>query len=113
MDAQDKPLIMILVKRAAILAFVICTVSAFYWAVGSGSAFLDETQSMLLDFMRLSSLGVLASSGIGIALAFVFAILGRYRLRVPGVAGYAFVSILAAATLILSQSVSLLSRGLR
>jgi hypothetical protein len=113
MDAHDKPLIMILVKRAAILMFVICTVSIFYWVVGSWSSFLDETQSMLLDIMRLSSLGIVASSGIGILLAIGFAISRRYRIRLMGVAGYVLSVALGGSALYLAQSVIFLSRGLR
>ena len=48
----NKPLILILVKRAAILMLVLCAISLFYWMVGSVSSFLDETQSMLLDIVR-------------------------------------------------------------
>jgi hypothetical protein len=113
MDAQDKPLIMILVKRAAIFAFTICAVSIFYWIVGSASSFLDETQSMLLGVMRVSSLGIVATSVIGLLLGLVFALARRYRLRALGVAGYAFAGMLGVSALYLAQSVIILSRGLR
>jgi hypothetical protein len=113
MDAQDKPLIMILVKRAAIFMVLICAVSIFYWAFGSVSSFLDETQSMLLGIMRLSSLGIVAASGFGILLALGFAAARRYRLRAAGLAGYALASALGAAALYLAQSVIILSRGIR
>jgi hypothetical protein len=113
MDTRDKPLILILVKRAAIFMFVICVVSIFYWVVGSESAFLDETQSMLLGVMRLSSLGIVVSSGIGILLALGFAAARRYRLRGLGMLGYALAAALGTSALYLAQSVIILSRGLR
>ena len=113
MDAREKPLIMILVKRAAILMFVICTVSIFYWIVGSWSSFLAETQSMLLGIMRLSSLGIVASSGIGILLDIGFAISRRYALRLMSLLGYACSSAIGGSALYLAQSVIFLSPGFR
>ena len=70
---EDKPLALILVKRAAIFLFVICLVSLFYWIVGSESSFLDSTQSMLLAIMRISSLGIVVASGLGILLSLALA----------------------------------------
>jgi hypothetical protein len=113
MDAQDKPIIMILVKRAAIFSFVICAVSIFYWIVGSLSAFLDETQSMLLTVMRVSSLGIVATSCVGLFLGLGFAAARRYGLRIMGLLGYAFAAILGVSALYLAQSVIILSNGLR
>jgi hypothetical protein len=113
MNAQDKPLLLILVKRAAIFLFVICAVSIFYWAVGSGSSFLDETQSMLLGVMRLSSLGIVASSIIGVALSIGFAAARRYRLRSLGLSGYLLAAAFGTTALYLAQSVIVLSHGFR
>ena len=110
---SDKPLIMILVKRSAILMFVVCAISIFYWIVGSVSSFLDDTQSMLISIIRLSSLGILASSGIGVVLALAFSLIRRYRLRLMGVVGYAFAAAAGAAALALAQSVSILNLGFR
>ena len=113
MDAQDKPLIMILVKRAAIFTSTICAVSIFYWIVGSLSSFLEETQSMLLGVIRLSSLGIVAASGIGLALGLGFAASRRYRLRALGLAGYAIAAAFGTSALYLAQSMIVLSLGLR
>jgi hypothetical protein len=113
MNAEDKPFIMILVKRAAILALVICAVSIFYWIVGSGESFLDETQSMLLWIMRVSSLALIAASAVGLIVAFGCALLRRYRLGAAGLAGYTVAAALGAAALVLAQAVSVLSLGLR
>jgi hypothetical protein len=110
---SDKPLIMILVKRSDIFLFVLCAISLFYWGVGSTSAFLDETQSMLMDIVRYSSLGIVATSGIGVLLALGFALAGRYRLKALGVAGYAVAAALGCAALAIAQSVSILGQGLR
>jgi hypothetical protein len=68
---------------------------------------------MLLAVMRLSSLGIVATSGIGLLFGLGFAIARRYRLRALGVAGYAFAAVLGASALYLAQSVIILSRGLR
>jgi hypothetical protein len=113
MDAHDKPIIMILVKRAVIFMFVICSVSAIYWIFGSAGSFLDETQTMLLKTMRLSSLGIVAFSGIGVALSLGYAAARRYRLRVMGLLGYLLVSALGTSALYIAQSVIVLSQGLR
>jgi len=113
MDAHDKPLIMILVKRAAIFTFAICSISLIYWIFGSAGAFLDETQAMLLKIMRLSSLGIVAFSGMGLLLSLCYAASRRYRLRVFGILGYLLVSALGTGALYLAQSVIILSRGLR
>jgi hypothetical protein len=112
-NAQDKPLILILVKRATIFMFVICSLSFIYWIIGSSSHFLDETQAMLLWTMRLSSLGIVASSGFGIAIALCYALSRRYRPRIMGLVGYLVVSALGLGSLYLAQSVIVLSRGLR
>jgi hypothetical protein len=113
-DGQgDKPLIMILVKRSAIFLFVLCAISLFYWIVGSVSSFLDETQTMLLGIIRVSSLGIVVAAGIGILLSLAFALARRYRLRLMSVLGYAFAALLGAAALAIAQSVSILNLGLR
>jgi hypothetical protein len=113
MDAHDKPLILILVKRAAIFMFVICAVSLIYWVIGSYGSFLDETQAMLLKAVLLSSLGIVAFSAIGLALSLCYAAAKRYSLRIAGLLGYLLVLSMGAASLILAQSVIALSRGLR
>jgi hypothetical protein len=112
MDAQKKPLIMILVKRMAIFMLVICAVSIFYWVVGSVGSFLDDTQAMLLGLTRLSSLGIVASACIGILLAAGFAAARRYRLKALGLAAYFLAASFGFAALYLAQSVLILSHGL-
>jgi hypothetical protein len=109
--SSDKPLILIIVKRAAIFLSVVCAVSIFYWIVGSESSFLDETQSMLLDIMRISSLGLIVSSGMGILLSLAAAIARRYRLK-AGIIGYAVAAALGGAALALAESISILAKGL-
>ena len=106
----DKPLALILVKRAAILFLVVCLVSLFYWVVGSESSFLDSTQSMLLGIMKISSMGILVAAALGIILDLALARL--YRPAAAGIFGYLFLVVLAAAILALAQTVSFLSRGL-
>lgn len=113
MDAREKPLILILVKRAAILLFCICAVSLFYWIVGSASSFLDETQAMLLGIMRISSLGILVASGLGCLTACALALARRYRVEALGLAGYLIAAAIGAVALAIAQSVSVLSQGLR
>jgi hypothetical protein len=113
MDARDKPLSMILVKRVAIFMFVICSVSFIYWVIGSFGSFLDGTQSMLLGLVRLSSLGLVVFSCLGALLSVCYAAARRYRLRIMGLAGYLVVAALGASALFLAQSVIVLSRGLR
>jgi len=100
-------------KRTAILLFILCAVSLFYWIVGSVSSFLDSTQAMLLDILRLSSLGVTIASGMGLLLSLVLAIAGRARLRMLGLLGYILAAGLGGATLALAQGISILSLGLR
>jgi hypothetical protein len=112
MDAQDKPLSMILVKRAVIFAFAICSISTMYWIIGSASSFLDETQVMLLSVMRLSALGIVAFSGIGILLAIGYAAARRYGLRTLGLSSYLLIGGLGGVALLVSQSVIALSHGL-
>jgi hypothetical protein len=112
MKGRDKPLILILLKRAAIFLFVFCAVSLFYYAVGSASLFLDETEEMLLDIARLSSLGVLAAAAIGLVLSFAYAVAGRYRLRAWGIAGYLASALFGAVALVFAQAVTILSQGL-
>lgn len=113
MDAHEKPLILILVKRAAIFMYTICAVSLIYWVIGSYGSFLDETQSMLLAAVRLSSLGIVAFSAIGLVLSLGYAAARRYRLRAMGLVGYLLVLASGTAALYLAQSVIALSRGLR
>jgi hypothetical protein len=113
MNAQDKPLVMILLKRAAILAIVVCAVSAFYWAVGAKASFLDETQLMLLGIVRFASLFIIAVSGLGIVVAIVLALARRYRYHLAGTLGYLLASAFGATALALAQSVLRLSSGLR
>ena len=108
----DKPLLMILVKRVTIFLFAICAIALFFWVVGSESSFLDDTQSMLLSIVRLSSLGAVVASGLGIMVAVGMAIGRRFGLRVFGLIGYAMAGAMGMAALVLAQSVSILSRGL-
>jgi TRAP-type C4-dicarboxylate transport system permease small subunit len=108
----DKPLILILVKRTAIFLLIICAVSLFYWIVGSESSFLDETQSMLLGIMSISSLGIVVASGIGVLLSLALAIARRFRLKAMGIAGYALAAAFGAAALVLARTISILSHGL-
>jgi hypothetical protein len=112
MKARHKPLLLILVKRTVIFCFVICLVSLFYWAVGSERAFLDETEFMLLNLARLSSLGLVVSSGLGALVAGGFALARRYSLRPRGLLGYAAAAALGAVVLLLSQTLTILSHGL-
>ena len=109
----DKPLILILIKRATIFLYVISLVSLFYWVVGSESSFLDDTQSMLLGIMRISSLGIIVVSGIGFLFSCALAIVRHYRLKVIGILGYLFAATSGAVALILAQTISILSQGLR
>jgi hypothetical protein len=109
----EKPLALILVKRVAIFLLVICGVSLFYWIVGSVSSFLDTTQAMLLDIMRLSSLGVVTAAGLGLLLSLALAIARRYPIKVLGLVGYLAAAGLGAIALALAQSVSMLAKGLR
>jgi hypothetical protein len=108
----EKPLLTILVKRVAIFLLLISAVTLFYWVVGSETSFLDETQSMLLEVMRQSSLGVLVASGFGILLAIVFAIIRRRFPRIMGIVGYILSAAFGAVALAIAQSVLELSRGL-
>jgi hypothetical protein len=109
---DDKPLALIVVKRAAIFLFIICLVSLFYWIVGSESSFLDSTQSMLLTVMRLSSMGVLIASCSGILLSLGLALTRLYAFRPLGIFGYLLAALFAAAALAVAQSISFLARGL-
>ena len=109
----EKPFILIIVKRTAIFLLVICSVSLFYWIVGSASSFLDETQSMLLGIMRISSLGIVVASGIGVLLSVALGIARRFGLKAMGIVGYAFAAAFGTAALVLSQTITILSHGLR
>ena len=111
--SSGKPFLMILVKQATIFFFAICAISIFFWAVGSESAFLDETQSMLLNIVRASSLAVVVASGFGILLAIAMAIGRRFGLSILGLLGYAVAGAIGIGALALAQSVLMLSRGLR
>lgn len=113
MKERDKPLILILLKRAAILLLAVCAVSIFYWAIGSASFFLDETESMLLDIARISSLGLIASAGIGLVFVAAYALSGRYSLRIRGIVGYLLAFAFGSFALFFSQTVTILSHGLR
>jgi len=113
MKEQDKPLILILLKRAAILLLVVCAVSIFYWAIGSVSFFLDETESMLLDIARISSLGVIASAAIGLVFVVVYVLSGRYSLHIRGIVGYVLAVAFGSLALVFSQTITILSHGLR
>lgn len=108
----DKPLLMILVKRTTIFLFAICALSLFYWIVGSETSFLDTTQSMLLSILRLSSLGLIVASFFGILIAVAMALFRMFSLRVVGLLGYAVAIAIGAGTLVVAQSVSILSKGL-
>jgi uncharacterized oligopeptide transporter (OPT) family protein len=107
---RDKPLALVLIKRAAILLLVVCLVSLFYWVVGSTSSFLDSTQSMLLGIMRISSMGILIAAALGILLGLALARV--YPIAAVGILGYLFLVALASVLLALAQTVSFLSRGL-
>ncbi len=111
MDA-DKPFLVILVKRATIFLAVVCAISLYFWVVGSESAFLDETQAMLLSIVRVSSLGIIVSSGFGILISLAMAAARRFRPRASGILAYVIVGAMGVAALALSQYVSLLSHGL-
>jgi hypothetical protein len=109
----DKPVLMILAKRAIILLISICAISLFFWVVGSESSFLDETQAMLLTIMRYSSLGVVVAAVLGILVTAVMAMIRRYAFRPLGIVGYVLALSLGAVALVLAQSVTFLSQGLR
>ena len=109
----EKPLILILVKRTAIFLFFICAVSIFYWIVGSLSSFLDSTQTMLLDIMRISSLGVMTASGLGMLFSLVLSIARRFRPSLVGLLGYLIAAGVGGLALAISQSISILSLGIR
>jgi hypothetical protein len=113
MNTEDKPLLLILVKRAAILSLVVCAVSMFYWAVGSLSSFLDDTQLMLLGIVRVASLCVISIAALSLILELVFALSHRYKVRAMGIVGYSLCLAFGSAALLASQAVTILFHGLR
>jgi hypothetical protein len=113
MEARDKPFLLILAKRSVIFLAVICLVSLYYWGVGARSEFLDETESLLLSIAKVSSLGLVSASGIGVALSLVFALAGRRSLRVLGLLGYLAAMALGGAALVFAEALAELARGIR
>mgnify|MGYP001231120576 CR=1 FL=1 len=107
-----KPLPLILVKRLSIFLLLLFLIALFYWAVGSFSSFLDETQLMLLGLLRWFSLGLAIVPMLGVALTVLFALFRRHAAKAWGVLGYAFLSVLGIAGLLLSDGLVALSRGL-
>jgi hypothetical protein len=106
-----KPFALILVKRLAVFLLLLFLIVVFYWAVGSFSSFLDETQLMLLVLLRWLSLGLAVISLLGMVLSLLFALFRRHSVSAAGLLGYAFLSALGVAGLVLAASLVALSRG--
>jgi hypothetical protein len=107
-----KPLLMLIVKRIAIFFLIIFLLSAFFWTVGSFRSFLEETQLMLLGWIRHSSLGLVLASAIGFVVSIVYALAKPRFAAIVGIAGYAIIAALGAAGLVLSDGLAALSRGI-
>jgi|WetSurMetagenome_2_1015567.scaffolds.fasta_scaffold607680_2 hypothetical protein len=111
-EKSKKPLLLILLKRAAILFFLVNSLSLFFWIVGSYSSFLDETQTALLGTLRISSLLLLFDAAVGAAATVGYSIAARRGPRLLALVGYAGGMAMGAAGLLLSDALLLLGKGL-
>jgi hypothetical protein len=111
-ERQRKPLPLILIKRAAILFLLVNALSLFFWIVGSYSSFLDETQTVLLGALRISSLLLLFDAIIGAAARLAYSIADRGGPGFPALLGYVSCMLVGASGLLLSDALLLLGKGL-
>jgi hypothetical protein len=107
-----KPLPLILIKRAAILFLLVNAISLFLWIVGSYTSFLDDTQTAMLEALRISSLLLISDALIGEAATLAYAISSRRSLRAAALAGYAACALIGAAGLLVSNALLILEKGL-
>jgi hypothetical protein len=108
-----KSILLIVVKRFAILLFAVAFSALFFWTIGNFRRFLDETELILLDILRWSSLLLLPVSALGVGVTFAIKS-GRDAVhRLEGFLGYLFLLLFACAGAFLSELLSLLASGLK
>jgi hypothetical protein len=108
-----KSILLIVVKRLAILLFAVAFTALFFWAIGNFRRFLDETELMLLNALRFTSLLLLPVSALGIGLTVAIKSGRDLVHRLEGFLGYLFLLLFSCAGAFLSELLSLLASGVR
>lgn len=112
-QVANKHILLIIVKRFAILLFVISFMAFLFWAIGNFRRFLDETELMLLAVLRFTSFLLLPVSALGIGVTAAIKSDRRLIQRLQAVGGYLFLLLFASAGAFLSTLLTYLATGLR
>lgn len=108
-----KSILLIVVKRLALLLFAVAFTALFFWGIGNFRRFLDETELMLLGVLRCASFLLLPVSALGVGVTFAIKS-GRDAVhRLEGFLGYLLLLIFSCAGAFLSELLSLLASGLK
>ncbi|GHT87481.1 hypothetical protein FACS1894137_14840 [Spirochaetia bacterium] len=78
-----KPILVILVKRAALFFFFLCLLAVYLYGIGTAQEFMDRTQLLLLRLCVINGISVAVASAYGIILNLWF-ILHKRKYRFPG-----------------------------
>lgn len=107
----EKPFTYLLVKRASFFLFLVSVFSTLFWVAGNWSRFLDETQLMLIGFVRWSSIALVLVSGIGAFLSMFRAWKRGIGARLMAFLGYLLLAALGLAFMLLSQFIATVAAG--
>jgi hypothetical protein len=108
-----KSILLIVVKRLAILLFAVALTALFFWGIGNFRRFLDETELMLLNVLRYTSFLLLPVSALGVGVTVAIASGRDFVHRLVGFLGYLFLLLFSCAGAFLSEFLSLLASGIK
>lgn len=107
----EKPLLVLLVKSAVFLLFILTFVTAALYGFGSAQNYLDSTQILLLRILSITSLLLVIGSAYGIILDVGMLWKKREERYIFGLLVYVFLGILGLGITILSSFIGALMIG--
>ncbi len=107
----EKPLLVLLVKSAVFLLFILSFVTAALYGFGSAQNFLDSTQVLLLRILSVTSLLLVIGSAYGIVLDVGLVWKKRQGRYTLGLMVYLFLGLLGLGVTILTSFIGALMAG--
>jgi membrane protease YdiL (CAAX protease family) len=107
----EKPLLVLLVKSAVFLLFILTLVTASLYGFGSTQNYLDSTQILLLRILSITSLLLVIGSSYGILLDGGMLWNKRKGRYIFGLLVYLFLGLLGLGITILSSFIRALMAG--
>jgi hypothetical protein len=104
-----KPLIAILVRRAALFFFFLCVLVVFLYSIGTAQEFMDRTQLLLLRVSVVLGLSLAVGSVYGIILSVWFR--GKENRFLGGIGLYTALGIFGTAIATLAAFIMVVAGG--